>query len=157
MTRGGYLKRRDAAAREFPVQNRDPGLRHAVRPFVSPAHLSLLGQAVADDLIHRGLGDAAADRQALAMPDAVVEQRVRVVPQVPGDSVQVLPQRFEFVPLPRQQSTAQCLIRSTGLLPLPCQTNHLAWVISVSPDSRSSESIIWLCRIASSRWNDGRA
>jgi hypothetical protein len=48
VTRGGYLERRDAAGREFPVQNRDPDLRHAVRPFVSPAHLSLLGHAVAE-------------------------------------------------------------------------------------------------------------
>jgi hypothetical protein len=62
VTRGGYLERRDAAGLEFPVQNRDPDLHHAVRPFVSPAHLSLLGHTVADDLVHRGLGDAAADR-----------------------------------------------------------------------------------------------
>jgi hypothetical protein len=62
VTRGGYLEHRDAAGREFPVQNRDPNLRQAARPFVSPEHLSLLGQAVADDLIHRGLGDAAGER-----------------------------------------------------------------------------------------------
>ena len=101
VTRGGYLERRDAAGREFPVQNRDPDLRHAVRPFVSPAHLLLLGHSVTDDLVHRGLGDAAADRQALAMPCGAVDQRVRVVPQVPGDSVQVPPQRAEFVLFPQ--------------------------------------------------------
>ena len=71
VTRGGYLERRDAAGREFPVQNRDPDLRHAMRSLVSPAHLSLLSHAVADDLVHRGFGDAAADRQALAMSSAV--------------------------------------------------------------------------------------
>ena len=32
-----------------PVQNRDPDLRHAVLTFVSPAHRSFLGHAVADD------------------------------------------------------------------------------------------------------------
>jgi hypothetical protein len=81
-SRGGYLERRDAMGREFPVQNRNPDLRHALRSFVSPAHLSLLGHTVADNLVHRGLGDAAADRQALAMSRTVVDQRVRVVPQV---------------------------------------------------------------------------
>lgn len=93
VTRCGYLERRDAAGREFAVQNRDPDLRHAVRPFVSPAHLSLLGHAVADDLIHRGLGDAAADRQALAMPRAVVDQRVRVIPPVGNAPGSFLPVR----------------------------------------------------------------
>jgi hypothetical protein len=60
-------------------------------PFVGPAHLLLLGHAVADDLVHRGLGYAAADRQAFAMPSAVVDQRVRTSPQVLEDSVQLPP------------------------------------------------------------------
>lgn len=80
--------------REFPVQNRDSDLCHAVRPFVSPAHLSILGHTVADDLVHRGLGNAAADRETFAMPGAVVDQRVRVVPQMTGDGVQIPPQAF---------------------------------------------------------------
>jgi hypothetical protein len=96
--------------REFPVQNRNPDLHHAVRPFVSPAHLSFLGHTVADNLVHRRLGDAAADRQALAMPGAVVDQRARVVLEVTGDGVQIPPQRFEFVSLPRQEPTVQCLL-----------------------------------------------
>ncbi|WP_218827387.1 hypothetical protein, partial [Caballeronia sordidicola] len=40
----GFLVRRDAAERESPVENRDLDLRHAMRHFVSPAHLPLLGQ-----------------------------------------------------------------------------------------------------------------
>jgi hypothetical protein len=60
--RGGYLQFRDAMGREFLIKNRDPDLRHAMCPFVGPAHLLLLGHAVADDLVHRGLGYAAADR-----------------------------------------------------------------------------------------------
>ena len=67
-----------------------------MRSFVSPAHLLLLGHSVTDDLVHRGLGDAAADRQSLSMPSTVVDQRVRVVPQVPGDGVQVPPQQPVF-------------------------------------------------------------
>lgn len=39
---------------------------------------------------------------------------------------------------------SSALIRSTALLPLPCQTNHFACVISVSTDSWSIESIILL-------------
>ena len=109
MTRGGRLQRRDAAERELSVQNRDPDLRHAVGAFVSPAHLSLLGHAVADDLVHRGLGDAAADGQALSMTSAVVDQRVLVVPEVAGDGMEVPPQRVEFVPFPREQPIIQRL------------------------------------------------
>jgi hypothetical protein len=37
------------------------------------------------------------------MPGAVVDQRVRVVPQVPGDGVQVPPKRTEFVPVKRHK------------------------------------------------------
>ncbi|MNT48377.1 hypothetical protein D3C72_1851580 [compost metagenome] len=58
-----------------------------MRPFVRPAHLSLLSHAMADDLIHRGLRDATADGQALSMPGAVVDQRRRVAPQVPADFI----------------------------------------------------------------------
>jgi hypothetical protein len=32
ITRAGNLERRDATRRELPVQNRNPDLRHAVRP-----------------------------------------------------------------------------------------------------------------------------
>jgi hypothetical protein len=39
---------------------------------------------------------------------------------------------------------SSALIRSTALLLLPCLTYHLAWAISFSTDSRSSESIILL-------------
>ncbi|WP_147394162.1 hypothetical protein [Paraburkholderia sp. BL23I1N1] len=67
--RGGYLERQDAAGREFAVQNHEPDLRHTVSLLVSPVHLSLPADAVADDLVHRGFGDAAADRQTLAIPD----------------------------------------------------------------------------------------
>lgn len=55
-------------------------MRHGVRPFVSPAHLSFLGHPVTDDLVHRRLGDTATDRQVLAIPSSVVDHRVRVVP-----------------------------------------------------------------------------
>ena len=130
--RGSYLERRDVAGREFPVQNHDPDLRHTVRPFFSPAHLSLPAHAVADHLVHRGFGDAAADRQTLAMPDAVGDQRVRVVPPVPGDSVQVPLQQLNSYPSLVSSRPSSALIRSTSLLPLPCQTNHLARLISVS-------------------------
>jgi hypothetical protein len=101
----------------------DPHKRHAVRPFVSPAHLSLLGHAVADDLVHRGLGDAAADRQALTIPIAIVGQRVRVVPQVARDGVQVPSKRAEFIPFPRQQPTVQCLdpLHSLAAFAMPDQ------------------------------------
>jgi hypothetical protein len=85
---GGYLELRDAMGRELPIENRDPELRHAICPFVGPAHLLLLGHAVAGDLVHRGLGYAAADRQSLATPSAVVDQRVRISPQVLEGSVQ---------------------------------------------------------------------
>jgi hypothetical protein len=44
-------------------------------------HLSLLGHAVAHDLVHRGFGHAAADGQALTMPSAVVDQRARLRPR----------------------------------------------------------------------------
>lgn len=137
--------------REFLVQNRDSDMCHTVRPFVSPAHLSLLGHTVADDLVHRGLGYAA-DREALAMPGAVVDQRVCVVPQASGDSVQIPPQRFEFVSLSRQQPTVQCLdplqcLAALAMLPLPCRTNYFARVISLSSDSWSIESIILLLEI----------
>jgi len=84
--------------REFLIKNRDPDLRHAMCPFAGPAHLLLLGHAVADDFIHRGLGYAA-DRQALAMPSAVVDQRAPVVLRVTGGRVQIPPQRVEFVSL----------------------------------------------------------
>ena len=97
--RSGNLERQYATGREFPVQNHDPDLCHAVRPFVSPAHLSLLGHTVTDNLVHRGLGDAAADRQALAMPGAVVHQRARVVFRVTGDSVQIPPINALLLPL----------------------------------------------------------
>ncbi len=143
VTRGGYVERTDATGREFPVQNRDSDLRHVMCPFVGPAHLLLLGYVATDDLIHRGLGDAA-DRQVLTMSSAVVDQRVRIFCQVPGDSVQLPPQRVEFVPSLVSSRKSNALIRSTALLPLRCQTNHLAWVISVSTDSRSIESIILL-------------
>jgi hypothetical protein len=36
-------------------------------------------------------------------------QRVRVVPQVPADGVQIPPQRAQLVPVPRQQPSVQCL------------------------------------------------
>ena len=107
--RGGYLELRDAIGREFLIKNRDPDLRHAMCPFVCRARLWLLGHAVADDLVHRGLGYAAADRQALAMPSAVVDQRVRISPQVLEDSVQFPPQCVEFVSLPCQQLSVQFL------------------------------------------------
>ena len=71
----------------------------AVRPFIGPAHLSLLCHTVADDLVHGRFGDAAVDRQALAMPGAVVHQRARVVLQVTGDSVQIPPINALLLPL----------------------------------------------------------
>ncbi len=121
--RGGYLELQDATAREFPVQNRDPDLCYAVRPFVSSGHLLLLGHAVADDLVNRGLGDAATDRQALAMPSAVVDQRVRIFRQVSGHSVQLPSQRVEFAPRSSQQPTVQCLdpLRRLAALAMPDQ------------------------------------
>ena len=106
----GSLERRDATGRELPLQNRNPDLCHAVRSFVCPAHLSLLGHTVADGLVYRGLGDTAADRQSLTMPGTVVDQRARVLLQVTGDSVQIPPQRIEFVSFPRQEPTVQCLL-----------------------------------------------
>jgi len=97
VTRGGYLERRDAAGREnSPFKTATLTCTMQCAPFVSPAHLSLLGHTVADDLVHRGLGNTAADREALAMPAAVVDQRVRVVPQVTGDGVQIPPQQPVF-------------------------------------------------------------
>jgi hypothetical protein len=60
------------------------------------------------------------------MPCAVVDQRMRVVPQISGGRVQVPPQRAEFI----QQVT----VERRAPLPLPCQTGHFAWVIALSTD-----------------------
>ena len=42
----------------------DSDLLQAVRPFVGPAHLLLLRHAMADNLVHRRLRNAAADQWA---------------------------------------------------------------------------------------------
>jgi hypothetical protein len=157
VTRGGYLERRDAAGREFPVQNRDPDLRHAVRPFVSPAHLSLLGHAVADDLVHRGLGDAA-DRQALAMPSAVVDQRVRVVPQAPGDGVQVPPQQRVFAEnRTRTMNPASAIVVSRVVVPGSVAERALVHRTTVGlpvPQNGSGHDQSHILVSIASRWRD---
>lgn len=53
--------------REFAIENGDSDLCKAVRAFVGPAHLALLGHALADDQIHGRFGDAAADWQAFSI------------------------------------------------------------------------------------------
>ncbi|GJH18455.1 hypothetical protein CBA19CS22_17955 [Caballeronia novacaledonica] len=47
MTQVGFFERRDAAGREFPIQNRAPDLRHAVHAFLLELGISLsIGNAV---------------------------------------------------------------------------------------------------------------
>ena len=61
--------------REFVVEDSYSDLHQAVRALVSPSHLLLLRHAMADYLIHRGLGNAAADRQPLAVVSTKVNVR----------------------------------------------------------------------------------
>jgi len=79
---------------------------------------------------------------------AVVDQRVRVIPPEPGDSVPVPRQQLNSYPSLVSSRPSSALIRSNSLLTLPCQTNHLARLISVLTDSRSGAEIILLLNTA---------
>jgi len=63
-----------------------------VSPFVGPAHLLLLGHSVTDQQVDCRLRDAAAGRQALAVPGTVVDKGRIVVVDVEIQSAQVPPQ-----------------------------------------------------------------
>ena len=64
------------------TQSMDPEVNPAVNEQASLALLNASTRAsrntVADNLLHRRLGDAVADRQALAMPGTVVDQHARL-------------------------------------------------------------------------------
>ena len=51
--------------REFAIEVRNFDLRQAVCTFIGPPHLLVLRHSMADHLVDRGLGNAAADRTPL--------------------------------------------------------------------------------------------
>lgn len=91
-SRPGRDQSLQSAWREFAIENGDSDLCKAVRAFVGPAHLALLGHALADDQIHGRFGDAAADWQAFSISCTIVDQGIGVVADVAADGTQIPPQ-----------------------------------------------------------------
>ena len=74
---------------------------------VGPPHLLLLRHAMADYLVHCGLGNAAAYRQPLAVARAIVHERTGFVVDIEVQVAQIPPQLRELIPLSRQQRGIQ--------------------------------------------------
>ena len=74
-----------------------------MRPFIGPSHLLLLRHAMADHLVDRRLGNAAADREPLAVAGAIVHERPGIVVDVAVQAAEIPPQRRALIALSRQQ------------------------------------------------------
>ena len=79
------------------LENSDSDLHQAVRAFVGPPHLLLLGHAMADNLVHCRFSNAATDRQPLVVASAIVHECTGVVVDIAGQAVQIPPQGRELI------------------------------------------------------------